>query len=257
MRVVAALLLALSSPALAQDAISYRVTFPAATNHYLDVEATFPAGDESVEVMMAVWTPGSYLVREYARHIEGLEALTATGEPLDVAKTRKNRWRIDAAGADTVRVRYRLYAREMTVRTNWVEADFAILNGAPTFLTLVDMYSGLDRPHDVKLELPDGWKGSWTAMPPHPDGGANHYRAEDFDMLVDSPIYAGSPAVHQFEVDGKMHYLVNHGEGDVWDGERSAADVRTIGEEALAFWGELPYEQYVFLNMLIESGGGL
>ena len=65
MSVVAALLLTLSSPALAQDAISYRVTFPAATNHYLDVEATLPAGDESVEVMMAVWTPGSYLVREH------------------------------------------------------------------------------------------------------------------------------------------------------------------------------------------------
>ena len=251
---VAALLLTLSSPALAQDSISYVLSFPAATNHYLDVEATFPAGDESVEVMMAVWTPGSYLVREFARHIERLEASKKTGEPLQVAKTKKNRWRINAAGADTVRVRYRLYAREMTVRTNWVEAEFAILNGAPTFLTLVD---GLERPHDVKLELPDGWKGSWTAMPRHPDGGANHYRAEDFDMLVDSPIYAGSPTVHQFEVGGKMHYLVNHGEGDVWDGERSAADVRTIVEEALAFWGELPYEQYVFLNMLIESGGGL
>ena len=254
MRIVAALLLALSSPALAQESIAYRLTFPAASNHYLDVEASFPAGEESVEVMMAVWTPGSYLVREYARHIEGLEASTKTGEPLEVAKTRKNRWRIAAAGEDTVVVRYRLYAREMTVRTNWVEADFAILNGAPTFLTLVD---GGDRPHDVKLDLPDGWQGSWTAMPAHPDGGANHYRAEDFDMLVDSPIYAGSPTVHEFEVDGKMHYLVNHGEGDVWDGERSAAAVRAIVEEALAFWGELPYERYVFLNMLVESGGGL
>ncbi|GMR23576.1 MAG: PDZ domain-containing protein [Acidobacteriota bacterium] len=258
MRIVAALLLA-SSPVLAQDGISYRLTFPAAANHYVDVEATFPAGDEPIEVMMAVWTPGSYLVREYERHIEGLEASTTAGESLEVVKTRKNRWRIEAvaAGEDAVRVRYRLYAREMTVRTNWVEADFAILNGAPTFLTLVDTDAGLDRPHDVKLELPDGWQGTWTAMPEHPDGGANHYRAQDFDMLVDSPIYAGSPTVHQFEVGGKMHYLVNHGEGDVWDGERSAADVRAIVEEALAFWGELPYERYVFLNMLVESGGGL
>ncbi len=254
MRSVAALLLALSSPVLAQDAISYHLTFPAAANHYLDVEATFPASGESVELMMAVWTPGSYLVREYARHIEGLEALTTTGEPLDVVKTRKNRWRVDADGQDAVRVRYRLYAREMTVRTNWVEADFAILNGAPTFLTLVD---GLEQTHDVKLDLPGGWQGSWTAMPRHPDGAPNHYRAPDFDTVVDSPIYAGSPAVYEFEVGGKKHTLVNHGEGDVWDGERSAADVRTIVEEALAFWGELPYGQYVFLNMITESGGGL
>jgi predicted metalloprotease with PDZ domain len=254
LRAIAAFALALSSPVLAQDAISHRLTFPAAANHYLDVESTFPAGGDSIEVMMAVWTPGSYLIREYARHIEGLEALTTTGEPLDVAKTRKNRWRIDADGHDAVRVRYRLYAREMTVRTNWVESDFAILNGAPTFLTLVGRH---ELAHDVRLELPDRWQGSWTAMPRHPDGAPNHYRAKDFDTVVDSPIYAGSPAVYELEVGGKKHTLVNHGEGDVWDGPRSAADVQKIVEEALAFWGELPYDHYFFLNMITESGGGL
>lgn len=250
----AVFLLALSTSALAQDRITYRLSFPAAVNHYLDVDATFPADGESIEVMMAVWTPGSYLVREYARHIEGLEALTITGAPLEVVKTRKNRWRIDAGGLDEVRVRYRLYAREMTVRTNWVEAGFAILNGAPTFLTLVGRH---DLTHDVKLEIPDDWQGSWTGLPPHPDGDPNHYLAPDYDTIIDSPIYAGSPAVYDFDVAGKPHTLVNHGEGGVWDGARSAADVETIVEEALEFWGELPYDRYVFLNMIVEAGGGL
>lgn len=246
--------LALSTPALAQETISYLLTFPAATQHYVNVDAVFPASGDAVDVMMAVWTPGSYLIREYERNIEGLEAFAMSGEPLEAAKTRKNRWRIEAAGLDAVRVRYRLYAREMTVRTNWVESDFAILNGAPTFLTLVNRH---DLPHDVTLDLPEGWAGSWTAMPRHPDGESNRYLAPDYDTVVDSPIYAGSPAVYELEVGGKKHTLVNHGEGDVWDGERSAADVQKIVEEALAFWGELPYEHYVFLNMITESGGGL
>ena len=111
---------------------------------------------------MAVWTPGSYLVREYERNVEALAARAPDGKPLAVEKTRKNRWRIQLAAprAADVTVTYRVYAREMTVRTNWVEDGFAMLNGAPTFLTLAD---GVARPHDVRLVLPAAWKTTVTA----------------------------------------------------------------------------------------------
>ena len=249
------LLLVLAQNAFAQESIEYVLRFPEAATHYVEVEASYPTGGhDGVDLMMAVWTPGSYLVREFARHVEALQGQTLGGAPLEVTKTRKNRWHIDTEGDERVRLRYRVYSREMTVRTNWVDADFAILNGAPTFLTLVE---GHALAHDVTLELPDAWAESWTAMPGHPDGGRHHYVAPDFDTLVDSPIYAGNPAVYEFEVAGKKHYLVNHGEGDIWDGLRSAEDVETIVEEALRFWGTPPYDRFVFLNMIAEAGGGL
>ena len=103
---------------------------------------------------MAVWTPGSYLVREYARHVEGVAARGADGRSLAVAKTRKNRWRIDARGADRVTLTYRVYAREMSVRTNWVERGFALLNGAPTFITLAE--TAVKRPHLVFARVAAG-----------------------------------------------------------------------------------------------------
>ena len=74
---------------------------------------------------------------------------------------------------------------------------------------------------------------------------------------MDSPIYAGNPSIYEFRVDGVPHYLVNEGEGSLWDGPRSARDVEAIVRVQKEFWGALPYEKYVFFNVLAETGGGL
>lgn len=235
--------------------IHYSLSFEAAPNHYLDVEAIYPTdGKSELELMMAVWTPGSYLVREYARHVEDLKVTTLNGDPLSFEKSRKNRWVVETSGNKHVRVNYRIYCRELTVRSNWVGSDFAILNGASTFITLV---GGLDREHIIELRLPDNWEHSITGLPDHLENKSHTYQAKNFDTLVDSPIFAGNPAVYEFEVDGKTHLLVNQGEDGVWDGPRSARDVEAIVRQNLDFWGSLPYEKYVFLNMIVGAGGGL
>jgi predicted metalloprotease with PDZ domain len=201
---------------------------------------------------MAVWTPGSYLVREYERNVEAVTALGADGRVLNVDKSKKNHWRVTTGGSPAVTLKYRVYCREMSVRTNWVEADFAMLNGAPTFITLADLSP---RPYEITINPASGWKRSITALPSA--GGEHHYRAPDYDTLVDSPIVIGNPAVYDFEVGGKKHSLVNVGEGGVFDGARAAKDLERIVKQDLAFWGSLPYDRYIFFNMITESGGGL
>ncbi|HET6347102.1 MAG TPA: hypothetical protein VFH51_19360, partial [Myxococcota bacterium] len=234
--------------------IRYTLRFPSASQHYVDIEATFPGEAGGITLMLAVWTPGSYMLREYARHLEGVRAASFTGEALAVRKVAKNRWHVACDGDGDVAVSYRVYGRELTVRNNWIERDFAMLNGAPTFLTRV----GSERtPHDVTVELPATWKSVYTAMPKHPDGGPCHYRAEDFDQLVDSPLLLGNAAAYPFEVGEKEHVLVNEGEGGVWDGPRSAADVAKLVQQNLKMWGALPYPRYVFLNVLCDGRGGL
>ena len=252
-----------SIPADAQNAttapraaapIRYTVSFPAPQTHYVEVTAEIPTSRRpAVELMMAVWTPGSYLVREFSRHVEAVTA-TAGGRAARVEKTDKNRWTIQTGGADTVSVRYRVYGREMSVRTNWIEAGFALLNGAPTFLTLADQAV---RPHEVVIEPAAGWKRSMTGLE-EMAGGPHRYRAPDYDTLVDSPILIGNPAVYEFTVGGKPHFLVNEGEAGVFDGARAAKDLEAIVETQRAFWGgTLPYDKYVFLNVITEAGGGL
>jgi predicted metalloprotease with PDZ domain len=246
------LAIAFSVCALAQDPIRYTVRFPAPHTHYLEVATSLPAQGPALEVFMAVWTPGSYLVREYSRNVEDFQA-TANGKPLSWTKSRKNRWLIRTGGAASVELRYKVYAHEISVQGNWVDAGFAMLNGAPNFVTPVGRQQG---PYEVTLDLPKSWTRHISGMKLKP-GSPNTYIAADFDELLDSPIYAGNGPIHEFEVEGKQHYLVNQGEGDMWDGPASARDVAKIVAEYSRMWGGLPYDKYVFFNMLIESGGGL
>ena len=238
------------------EPIRYTLSFPAPHTHYVEVSAEVPTGGRAdVELMMAVWTPGSYLVREYSRHVEAVTAATPDGRVRAVEKSDKNRWRVTTGGAPTVTVKYRVYGREMTVRTNWIDAGFALINGAPTFMTLPD---GVARPHEIVLTLPPGWRRSLTGLPEMP-GGEHRYRAPTYDVLVDSPFLLGNPTVREFTVDGKKHYLVNEGEGSVFDGARAARDLEAVTREQRRFWGQLPYEKYLFMNILVgsEPGGGL
>ncbi len=239
--------------AQALEPIRYTLRFPAPQTHYVEVEASIPtAGRPDVEVYMATWTPGSYLIREYERHVEAVTA-HAGARALVVQKSRKNRWTITTGGATNVTLRYKVYSREMTVRNNWVEAGFAMLNGAPTFLTLVERAS---RPHEVRVEPPASWKGVQTPLMPVA-GSLNTFRGEDFDTIIDSPIIVGNPVVREFTVDGKKHALVLEGDPSLFDADKAVADVQKIVVSGKSVMGPYLYPHYYFLNMVVEAGGGL
>ncbi|HSP15019.1 MAG TPA: PDZ domain-containing protein [Thermoanaerobaculia bacterium] len=236
----------------APEPVRYTLRFPAAQTHYVEVEAVCPSfGAQQLEVMMPVWTPGSYLVREYARNVEDIAATTDRGESVPLEKTRKNRWRFPTRGAQSITLRYRVYGREMRVQTDFIGSDFALLNGAATFITPVDRLRG---PYEVTLELPRSWSRSLSSMAVL---APNRFRAANYDELVDSPIVAGNPDVHEFTVAGKPHHLVDIGGEDFWDAARATADVQKIVEQHAKMWGIVPYDRYYFFNFIVDSGGGL
>lgn len=238
----------------------YVLRFPAPALHLLEVEARLqpPSDGEELELMMATWTPGSYLIREFSRHVQGVAAEGPDGEPLAVTKRAKNRWRV-APSRGPVVLRYRLYCRELSVRTNFVEDDFALLNGAATFLVPAGPEGPSPGSFEVRLELPPGWERVVTPLSEAPGAspGAPAFIAPDYDTLVDSPLYAGNGRLHRFEVDGVPHRLLHHGGEGVWDDERSVADVARIVATHRDLWGSLPYPHYVFLNLIVEATGGL
>ena len=117
-----------AAPAPTPAAVHYRVSFPAPQTHYVEVEATFPTDRKpALEVTMPVWTPGSYLVREYSRNVENVAAKGPAGQALEIDKSRKNHWRITTAGAPQVTLTYRVYSRELSVRNNWVD-DLSLIH---------------------------------------------------------------------------------------------------------------------------------
>jgi predicted metalloprotease with PDZ domain len=205
-------------------------------------------------MMMPVWSPGFYRIEDYAAGVQDLSARTPDGKSLQVEKSAKNRWRVQTSGAPRVVLSYGVLCNQRSVTTSWVGEDLGVLNGAPTFMTLAEK---VRRPHEVRLELPRAWKRAMTALDDAPDHRPNHFRAADFETLVDSPILAGSLGVNEFEVDGRKHYLVSAGDTGQWDGRRAAADLRKMIQEVRRFWGFLPYQKYVFLLLFRQGGGGL
>ncbi len=241
----------LASNALAE--ITHTVTFKDKAHNYFEVESQFdvPEGQAELELVMATWTPGSYLVREYSRHIENVE-LEQAGK---LEKIAKNIWKASELENSTVRLKYRVYARELTVRTNWVEREFAFINGAPTFMRPM----GKDNlPHYIGLELPEEWNDSATSLS-EINRRKHLYVAENWDELVDSPIVAGNLQLKELKTKSKQkHFLVNVGNIDSWDIVKASEDVSKVVNSQLDFWGTDPFTKpYYFLNLIAEGRGGL
>ncbi len=234
-------------------AIEYTVSFDNAAQHYISVRAIYPsAADSDVDLMLAVWTPGSYLVREYARHIEDLRVVDASGAELSARKTTKNRWTVHTGKTEGIVVEYKLYCRELSVRTNFVDADSAILNGAPTFLTMAD---GKPREHIVRLKLPEGFKVAISGLESPAD---NEFHASSYDELVDSPILAGrNLEIGEFTIEKVKHRLAHLGDSSQWDLQEALSDVEVLARAEIRFWQVLPYDHYDFLNVILGGGGGL
>jgi predicted metalloprotease with PDZ domain len=232
--------------------ISYTVSMSKPWTHLLEVEtrlswAQMPA---QAEIKMPVWTPGSYLIREYARHVESFSAADAGGNALAWQKTNKNTWQIDTKGAKEIVAKYNVYANELTVRTNELNADHAFFTPAALLMFPKDHISAAST---VKINPFGNWKIA-TGLP-KVENQTNVFSAENFDILYDSPFEIGNFNDVYFTVEGKQHRFVIEGEGN-YDLQKIAADTAKLVEEAYKIYGELPYKDYTFI-LNLRGGGGL
>ena len=236
------------------EPIRYTFRVIDAAKHIAEVDARIPSsGQSSLDLMMPVWTPGFYRVEDYAARVQSLVAKTDEGVTLDVTKPRPNRWHVATNGSTAVVLTYRLLCQGRSVTTTWVDASLGVINGGATFITVADR---TPRPHEVRIDMPPTWRASISGLEPA-RGQADHYRATDFDALVDSPIVAGTLDIRQFVVDGSTHVIADAGEYPDWDGDEAATDLEKMVRETRRFWGFLPFERYVFLNVFRQGGGGL
>ena len=243
------------APSNTLEPIQYTLRVIDPDKHLAGVEARVPtSGRASIELMMPIWTPGYYVVEDYAARVRDLTAKTADGTALTISKPKPNRWSIETNGSPVVTLSYALVAQGRSVTSNWVDADLGVINGGAAFITLVEPAK---RPHDVRIEMPPTWKNSASGLEPAPGGGANHYRAADFDTLVDSPIVAGTLAIREFVIDGSTHVIADAGQYSQWNADKAAAQIAKMVKEVRTFWGFLPFKRYVFLNVFRQGGGGL
>ncbi|HJT67157.1 MAG TPA: PDZ domain-containing protein [Pyrinomonadaceae bacterium] len=236
--------------------ITFTVAMPRPHTHLFDVEiaiklAPNTTGPTQQQLVMPVWTPGSYLIREFERNVQDFNATDAAGQPLKWEKINKDTWRVMTNGAREWRATYRVYANELSVRTSELNSSHAFWNNA-NLLMYPDGY--LKLPSTIRVLAPDVWKVA-TGLPAVP-GQRNTFRAENFDSLYDSPFEASNFKTLVFNVKGVPHRIVIDGEGN-YDPERMRRDVQKIVEtEVELMGGEIPYRDYTFILHLRQNGGG-
>ncbi|WP_157263586.1 M61 family metallopeptidase [Azohydromonas aeria] len=240
--------------------ISYRIDVEDAASHLWRVTLAVPQPAAAQRLSLPVWIPGSYMVREFGRHLSSLGARQG-GRALPLRQLDKTTWLAEGAGegGGALEVTYLAYAFDTSVRTAFLDADRGFFNGTSLCLRV----EGREHePHGLVFgRLPEGWEVA-TAMPAAPDGAALGFVAADYDELVDHPFELGCFWRGSFEAAGVPHELVVAGAWPGFDGERLLADTRRICEAEIAFWhpegGPAPFERYVFMLNVVEDGyGGL
>lgn len=243
-------------------ALTYRV-YPAEPQAHLftvEVEIPEPRG-QALTLSMPAWIPGSYMIRDFARHILDIAATDAEGTvPCErIAKLDKQTWRLVHRGL-AMRVRYRVYAWDLSVRGAHLDQTHAYFNGAALFLRV----AGLDQdPCHLELAPPPGDIGAdWrvaTSLDPVAiaPAGFGTYKAEDYADLIDHPVEMGHFRLIPFAVQGIPHRMAITGRHDC-DEARLRRDLERICIEQAALFGELPLDRYLFLVSAQGEGyGGL
>ena len=236
--------------------IHYQVAMPQPESHLFEIVLQLQGWKGRVlDLKMPVWTPGSYLVREYAKHLQNFSA-DAGEKSLPWRKLSKNHWQVETSAIAqtdsnyTITVRYRVFANELSVRTNHLDATHGYFNGAALFFRIPELEQ---QPILVTIVPP---KPEWQIITPlSATEQPNTFQAADFDTLVDSPFEIGCHELHHFEVMGKSHELAIWGKGNV-NPAKMIPDIQKIIEVEAQLFGGLPYDRYIFLLHLSSTGNG-
>ncbi len=245
---------AIQSQEVALGQISYTVSFPNPATHYIQVEMQLEAhkGD-SVDIKMPVWIPGSYMVREFSRFVEGFEAKGENQQVLPFRKVRKNVWRVYSKSTSKVKISYSVYAFELSVRTSFVNSEFAFMNGAALFM-YVDEFK--DQPAIITYQPPVSWNIISSALPMQ-EHNKWVLKAENYDRLADSPVAIGNFDVIDFDYKGIPHHVTMIGKAN-YDIEKIKNDFYKLVDECTGIFGENPNKDYTFFVINTDaSGGGL
>lgn len=235
-------------------AIDYRLVFDEPQTHYITVQMTVnnaKAGD--LEFHMPVWAPGSYLVREFSKNVESFSAIGEKGNKLEIARNGKNSWVVKAPKGNVV-VTYKVYANELSVRTSFIDADHAYLNGTSVFMFIKNQ---IPNPCTVEVVPFSKWNVLSVALDPVVASNPWKVYAGNYDDLVDAPFEIGNHKVLKFTSSGVPHEVAMFGDAN-YNAEKLLTDMARVTAECAKVFGSHPCKRYLFIvHNLVSGGGGL
>ncbi len=246
--------------------VHYAVRVPDPHTHLFSVTLTIAEPGHEQKVSLPVWIPGSYLVREFSKNLQGLRAHQGK-RPVVAQQISKNTWMLLAQPGQPLQVQYEVYALDNSVRTAWLDAQRGFFNGTSLCLRV---HGQEDRPHGLDLVAPEqcaDWSVATGLDALRCDRkGWGSYHAANYSTLVDAPVELGHFWSGGFTVAGVEHRFCVAGASATFDGERLLADTQKICAEQIAFWHgggpkakrTVPFQRYVFMLNAVDDGyGGL
>ena len=241
------------APSSVPFTIAYRVAMPDPASHFFDVRIDIAniAGN-TVRLQMPVWSPGRYARFDFARTVQDLTITGPAGAPLRWERENGSLWRVDAAGARTIAVHYRVYANTLSGTFSVLDTAHANWNGASLLMYVADHKRD---PVTLHVDLPAGWhivNGDARSV------DQTNYRFENYDRLIDTPTeVAPALMVDTFTVDNRLYRTMVHHNGPSTPAQRRrfVTDVQKIVRYENTVFGPPPLEMYTFMFNIGYAGG--
>ena len=230
--------------------------------HIFRITLTIARPAARQEVSLPVWIPGSYLVREFSKNLQGLEARQGK-QTLQLTQCDKHRWQADCDTRKPLVLAYAVCAYDTSVRTAWLDASRGFFNGTSLCLRVEGQEKRKHTLDIASTPATTDWSVATGLTPVKTDkNGFGLYAAANYDELVDCPVEMGSFWTGRFTACGVSHRFVVAGAAPSFDGKRLLEDTRKICEAAIRFWHgdghKPPFKNYLFmLNAVGDGYGGL
>ena len=242
-------------------AVRYDVRMASLGGHRFGVQIRIEQPAATQRVSLPAWIPGSYLIREFARHLLPLHAAQGRTERA-CTQIDKSTWDIDCDPRRPLVLRYEVYAFDNSVRTAWLDSERGFFNGSSLLLRV---HGHEEAPHELTVHAPRerrDWQLATAMTPVDIDAqGFGRYHAADYAELIDHPVELGAFWSGDFTAGGVPHRFVVAGAPASFDGARLLRDAQKICEAAIRFWhgaGKPPFKHYLFmLNAVGDGYGGL
>ncbi|HCA5182180.1 TPA: M61 family metallopeptidase [Acinetobacter baumannii] len=236
--------------------LHYQIEFDDYKQHLVHVTIRFLANPNQ-ELWLPTWIPGSYLIREFSKHIEAVKAYDEAGRMLNIKKTEKNRWRLFNTDHELITVEYDVYAYDLSVRGAYVDQTRLYINPACVCLGLEGQEQSAC---ELEIFLPDELKHFQLATGLASKSlvkGRFTLKADHYDQLIDSPFELADQTRFSFETHGIEHEFVISGTHTT-NVDRLKTDIEKICAAEIDLFGSAPFKNYTFMTMATgNSYGGL
>ncbi|HAV2987366.1 TPA: M61 family metallopeptidase [Acinetobacter baumannii] len=236
--------------------LHYQIEFDDYKQHLVHVTIRFLANPNQ-ELWLPTWIPGSYLIREFSKHIEAVKAYDEAGRMLNIKKTEKNRWRLFNTDHELITVEYDVYAYDLSVRGAYLDQTRLYINPACVCLGLEGQEQSAC---ELEIFLPDELKHFQLATGLASKSlvkGRFTLKADHYDQLIDSPFELAVQTRFSFETHGIEHEFVISGT-HATNVDRLKTDIEKICAAEIDLFGSAPFKNYTFMTMATgNSYGGL